>query len=121
MECSTKIFMLYCKCVLYYMPRFSDDVNICGRSDDVCVKRIHYFMQSKANDTFVCDCLPGCFEVAYDAEISRAPLLPQTAILKKGRYSPQNVSAIHIFYKNNFYRSEKKAEIIGFTDFLCKV
>lgn len=77
-------------------------------------------MQEKRNESYVCDCLPGCYEIAYDTEVSMAPLLDTAPILRKKRYAPENVSALNIFYKLNSFRSEIKGELIGFTDFLCK-
>lgn len=120
MECNAKIYLSYCKCILYYMPRFDDDITICGRSDDDCVDRVTKQVQMQVNSSFVCDCLPGCFEVTYDAESSMAPLLHKAPILSKTDLSSENVSVIHIYYKNNYFRSQKKDELIGFTEFLCK-
>lgn len=65
----------------------------------------------------------GCFEVSYDAEVSMAPLLQDAPILQQSNrsFSGPNVSVVHIFYKNNYFRSQKKNEIIGFTEFLCEL
>lgn len=65
----------------------------------------------------------GCFEVSYDAEVSMAPLLQDAPILQQSNrsLSGPNVSVVHIFYKNNYFRSQKKNEIIGFTEFLCEL
>lgn len=50
-----------------------------------------------------------------------APLIPQDSILHhKDVFSGSNVSVIHVFYKNNHFRSQRKEEIIGFADLLCK-
>ena len=60
----------------------------------------------------LCDCLPGCFDINYDTEVSMAPLLPRTKV--------QNISIVHFFYKKYHFRSQRKDELIGFTEFLCK-
>lgn len=121
MECSAKIYLRQCKCILYYMPRFEDDIVICGRQNDACVADVTNKMNARKNSSFACHCLPGCVEVNYDADISMAPLLRGAPILqkRKGLLEP-NVSVAHIFYKKNFFRSQKKDELIGFTEFLCK-
>lgn len=31
-----------------------------------------------------------------------------------------NFAVMHIFYEENFFRSNSKEELIGFTEFLCK-
>lgn len=97
-----------------------DDVTICGRSDAACVQKVAEKMQEKRNASFICDCRPGCYEIEFDSNMSRAPLHPQAPILQKGRYAADNVSFVNIFYKDRYYRSEMKDEIISFTDVLCK-
>lgn len=76
-------------------------------------------MQSSGNNSLACNCLPGCFEVTYDAEVSIAPLLPNDALFKNKKLKPENVSIVHIFYAHKYFRSQTKDEIIGFTEFLC--
>lgn len=120
MECDAKIYLSFCNCILYYMPRFDDEITICGRSDDACVEEVTAQVQLQKNRSFICECLPGCFEVSYDTEVSMAPLLQQAPLLTKKGLAGPNVSVMHIFYKNNYFRSQKKNELIGFTEFLCK-
>lgn len=76
-------------------------------------------MQSPVNNSLACKCLPGCFEISYDAEVSMAPLLPNDALLKNTKLKPANVSIMHVFYKKNYFRSQSKDEIVGITEFLC--
>lgn len=112
--------MTFCKCILYFLPRFDEDITICGRADDICVTHVTDQIEAQTNRSYVCDCLPGCFEIKYDLKISMSPLLPSTGILQNRRLSEENVSVLHIFYNRKTYRSEKKEELIGFTEFLCK-
>lgn len=118
MECRAKIFLAYCNCILYHQPQFSDDITICGRSDFPCVKNIARQLRVQSNSTFSCDCMPGCFEFKYDADITMAPLLPQSRALNG--LSDSDVSIVHVFYKTNNYHSQIKDEVFGFTEFLCK-
>lgn len=76
-------------------------------------------MQSSMNHSFACNCLPGCFEITYDAEVSIAPLHSNQKLLKNTTLKEQNVTTMHIFYKNMYFRSQRKEEIIGLTEFLC--
>lgn len=108
MECNAKIYLTYCGCILYFQPRFEDDITICGRKDEACIEEVTEQIQMQKNASFVCNCLPGCFEIKYDAEISMAPLLKQTPLLATKGLEGPNVSVTHIYYKNMFYRSEKK-------------
>lgn len=113
MECLAKIYLSFCKCILYFLPRLDDDITIRGRSDDVCVQNVTDQIQAQKNSSYVCDCLPGCFEISYDAEVLMAPLLQNAPILQKRGLSEPNVSVVHLFYKNKYFQSQKKEEIIG--------
>lgn len=74
MECESRILIEQCGCVLYYMPRISDSTTICNRDNWQCYESIKLAIELATNDTFHCNCLPGCFEISYDAEISTARL-----------------------------------------------
>lgn len=50
-----------------------------------------------------------------------APLITGAPILAKRGLTEPNVSIAHIFYQYKFFRSEKKDELIGFTELLCKL
>lgn len=102
------------------MPRLTDDIKICGRTDDVCVNDVTAQINEQKNISFICECLPGCFEINYDATVSMAPILHEAPILKENGHQEQNVSVMHIYYQKNYFRSQKKDELIGFTEFLCK-
>lgn len=118
MECIAKVYLSYCQCILYYMPRFESNITICGRSDDDCVKKVALGLQNQKNNSFVCDCLPGCFEVIYEAGVSMTPLLKHAPILTKNHLYHTNVSVMQIYYQNNYFRSQIKDELIDLTDFL---
>lgn len=118
MECEAKIFLNNCNCVLYYMPRFHDDITICGRSDNHCVNTVVRELQSKTNSSFVCECLPGCFALAYDTEMSLSPLLKQSPLLQRKKLISSNTAMVHIYYKDQSFRAQKKDELVGFTEFL---
>lgn len=120
MECLAEVYLKYCKCILYFLPRLIDDITICGRSDDVCVRHVTTQIAAQTNSSYECDCLPGCFELTYDGQVSMAPMLDNTTILRNQNFSAPNVSVLHIFYKKKTLRSERKEELVGFTDFLCR-
>lgn len=102
------------------MPRFDDDVTICGRSDNFCVNEVTKQMRTKTNASLLCDCLPGCYAINYDTELSLTPLLARSPLLQKRNLQVSNTAILHIYYKENSFRSQKKDELVGFTDFLCK-
>lgn len=102
------------------MPRLFDDINICGRANARCIADVSREIQIKTNKSFICDCLPGCYAISYEAEISMSPLLNHPPMLKKNGMVPMNAAVLHVFYKDFYFRSQKKEELIGFTEFLCK-
>lgn len=119
-ECESKIYLDNCNCTLYYLPRIYEDVTICGRSDSGCVDNLRKQISTIKNHRYDCDCLPGCFAISFDAEVSMAPLIPRYP-LKKININTDNAAVIHVFYRENFFRSQRKEELIGFTEFLCKL
>lgn len=100
------------------MPRLHDDITICGRSDDHCVNTVVRELQSKTNSSFACECLPGCFALAYDTEMSLSPLLKQSPLLQEKKLIASNTAMVHIYYKDQSVRAQKKDELVGFTEFL---
>lgn len=126
MECESRIYDNNCGCIMYYLPRIRDDVSICGGSDQLCVKNVMQLIESKTNSSFTCNCLPSCYAIGYEAELSVAPTLTQaqhshvkykTSLLKK--YAVSDLAILHVFFQENNFRSQIKEELIGFTEFLC--
>lgn len=58
-------------------------------------------------------------QVNYDTEISISPLLSRSEWLQEKGMRPSNTAIIHMYYKENSFRSQRKEELVGFTEFLC--
>lgn len=114
------MYLKYCNCVLYYMPRFNDDIVICGRSQNNCVNDVTRLIQLRNNASFICECLPGCFAVNYDTEVSMSPLLLSSPWLQENKMMARNTAIVHVYYKDVSFRSQRKEQLIGFTEFLCR-
>lgn len=112
---------------MYYMPRLSQDVNICGRSENECVARVRQQIEMQINNSFVCNCLPGCYAIAYESEMSSAPLLHDSkgkstsTIAALDAYDVEDLAILHVFFRDGSFRAQRKEELIGFTEFLCKI
>lgn len=119
-ECESKIFVNNCNCILYYMPRFDEQTIICGRSDNDCVNRVTELLKLKTNASFQCECLPGCFAINYDTEMSFSKLIAGSPLLQQHHLHERNAAIAHFYYRGNSFRSQRKDELIGFTEFLCK-
>ncbi|XP_037037296.1 pickpocket protein 28-like [Bradysia coprophila] len=74
LECQSNLILEACGCVLYYMPRTSNETSICNRDDYDCYSNTMRAIEFKRNETFTCHCLPACFELSFSGEISNAHL-----------------------------------------------
>lgn len=119
-ECETEIYQKYCNCVLYYMPRRHHNVTICGQSNYQCVDSVKHAIRSKRNDSFSCHCLYGCHAIKYEMSLSSTPIFNQANILTNNGISAENVAILHVYYQSTVYRSQKKEQLVGLTEFLCK-
>lgn len=121
-ECETKLVYANCHCILYYQPREHQNVSICGVADMSCVKKVDREIQIKQNASFKCDhCLSGCFAINYDSTFSTAKIFEKIPFLRRNKLQTKNIAMVHIYYSHSTFRSQRKEELVGFTDFLCKI
>lgn len=99
------------------MPKTDPNTLICGPKDIKCILATHSHITSK---NFSCNCLPGCFEMEFHLELSMSPLNPNAKILRQKRLDENNVGLLHIFFRDYYFRGQKKQELITFTEFLCR-
>lgn len=102
------------------MPRRHHNITICGRSDYECVEYVKTELKLRKNDSFMCNCLYGCHAIKYEMGLSSTPIFDQTPMLKENEISAENVAILHVFYQSTVYRSQKKEQLVGLTEFLCK-
>lgn len=126
MECESRILIKTCGCVLFYMPRLHEDTEICGHDRMPCAQTMKLAIERVDNHTFTCDCLPGCIEINYKADVSTAKLgqnflMPETILNRLPfNYAAENIVLMHFYYEQGYFRGEMKEELIGFTEFLCE-
>lgn len=101
------------------MPRPYHNVTICGRSDAVCISGVKKEIRSAQNDSFRCDCLYACHAIKYEMSLSSTPIFTQTPILRNTGVDANNAAILHIYYQSSYYRSQKKEQLVGLTEFLC--
>lgn len=131
MECISKLTEDNCGCTLYYMPRkFNNESIICNRKKAYCYEKVLFDIAHSSNDEFSCNhCLPACFEINYEREISSSNLGTGDFITRynymilnrDANYIENNLAIIHIFLLENSYGGFTKTEFIGFTDFLSNI
>lgn len=90
MECESRYFLEACGCVLYYMPRVDENTVICNRDDWHCYDKIKLAIELSLNDTYQCNCLPGCFEINFMADLSAVRLGTEGFILRQNYLQGQN-------------------------------
>lgn len=111
-----------CNCVMFYQPRPHSNVTICGYSDAECVGKINREIRSNRNGSFKCDhCLVGCFSINYDTTYSTAMIFNEMPFLNKRNLPLDEISVLHIYYGSSSFRNQKRDELVGFTEFLCKI
>lgn len=69
MECEARIVEEKCGCVQFYMPRVKDDTDICSQKDFRCSEKFSIISELGTNDSYSCNCLPGCFEISYKPSV----------------------------------------------------
>lgn len=129
LECEARNLLEKCSCITYYLPRSDPSVKICGPSDLVCTQQVRADIGS-ARKNITCDsCLPGCFELNYQTSVTSTPIskgsfrslteYPQDIF---GEYSKaSDITIVNFYYISSTFRGTTKTEIIGFTEFLCKL
>lgn len=106
---------------MFYQPLSLANMSICGAADEDCVSDFVREMQSD-NPLFKCDqCIGPCFGLHYDGQVSMAKIFNRVPFLRKRRLDPNNVAILHTYYNRPTFRAHKKDELVGFTDFLCKI
>ncbi|XP_055610822.1 pickpocket protein 28-like [Uranotaenia lowii] len=127
MECEARLIQENCGCVLYYMPKLTEDVKICSQADAHCYEEIRTSIAFTSNTSLMCTCLPGCFEISYAMDISTADLcvgkfqVREELLTQNDSYARHNVALVYIFFKDTYFRSFSKGELFGFTDFLSNI
>lgn len=103
------------------MPRSRPNISICGQEESECVKNVNKELKYQRNSSFKCDaCLSGCFALTYSTSFSMSKIFEQNPWLKEKNLNPKNIAILHAYYAQTSFRSEKKEELFGFADFLCK-
>lgn len=124
MECESETVEEACGCVLYYMPK-RENSKICNRKKALCYDKVLYSIAQTSDQNHSCICLPACYEVNYEREISISRLgsgsfqTSEDIFFSKDPGNVQkNIAVVHIFFQDNVFRSFTKGEFIGFTEFL---
>lgn len=109
---------------MYYQPQKHSNISICGISDVACIKRVDQEIISKQNASFDCGhCLNGCFAINYDglSTFSTSRLSTKLPILQNATIKQENFAIVHAYFGGSAFRSEKRDEFIGFSDFLSSI
>lgn len=103
------------------MPRPHLNVTICGHAQTECAKQMVREFRLQQNSKYKCsECLSGCFAVSYDSILSTAQIFDRSPLVKDVGLTSKNTTILQIYYDKSTFRSQRKEELVGFTDFLCK-
>ncbi|XP_066582320.1 pickpocket protein 28-like [Prorops nasuta] len=135
LECEANFTQKICHCVQHYMPK-SSNTPICEKKDDLCAKNARRAMETNLYDeeeisinhlnitkTPSCNCMPACFEINYNIEMSQSKLLStfnidDRYIKQNQKYFINNMAVVHLFFVDSQFTNYVKNELFGFTEFL---
>ncbi|KAG5868931.1 hypothetical protein JTB14_024684 [Gonioctena quinquepunctata] len=138
LECLTNYTLNKCGCVGFYMPR-NNNTAICGNGMTECMERAIYEMKERELEMFLedsqekdatCNCMPLCNELTYQTETARlyfpwrgkftAEKHFSTLLDYKGvNISEIHMSAVSIFFKQDYFQTSQRTELYGPFDFLA--
>lgn len=145
MECESRIIEEKCGCVQFYMPRLHNDTNICNQKDFKCYNRLSTVADLGIDDSITCKCMPGCFEINYKPSVYISELGNGSYMMRERELTEKDlqrlvyirsiywslkefffenrksIAVVHIYYEESYFRSFTKEELIGFTEFLCRL
>ncbi|XP_054729239.1 pickpocket protein 28-like [Anastrepha obliqua] len=103
--------------------------SICSIYESKCVKRI-LLQYSLSNNGKGCSdiCWPNCFDLSFQPDFFSTPLSHSgfqisNQVIKKinSSYAEQNIAVLNVYFKEIWYRSSKKAEYVGITEFMSNL
>ncbi|XP_063915457.1 pickpocket protein 28-like [Zophobas morio] len=137
MECVANYTHAKCGCVAFHMPH-EESTKICGVGSTDCIVDAEQEMLSRemgsefrrfeGNDEYnisetICDCLPACTSITYNAEISQADF-NWVKLLQGYKSNPSDFSGIQmtrltLYFKHTQFITSKRNEFYGQIDFLA--
>lgn len=125
MECAAATCLKHCNCIFYYMPKIYNNASLCGISEVQCMRNYHVHLDNQSKSCLD-HCLPACYELTFQMKTFSTKLAPRGYIVnskylgnRSRDYIVENVAVVHMFFKENSFRSNVKKEYIGISDFLC--
>ena len=126
MECVAEVTRKYCGCVSFYMPRTSRNISVCNIYDANCERKVLLRMDNSIKSCLD-ECLPSCYDLNFEADAFSTKLshngfdIASTRIMNLSHtYVEENLAVVHIYFKENSFRSSMQTEFVGISDFLCK-
>ncbi|XP_031345495.1 pickpocket protein 28-like [Photinus pyralis] len=123
LECQTNLTLSLCGCVPFYLPR-NRLKKICSKSKQICSNLAKEIMEIHSQNGSSCHCLPGCFELGFEASVSFGQLTDTFKIREQyiknvsPEYFRQNMAVLHFFFTESKFTSYTKSELYGFSEFL---
>ncbi|XP_044759460.1 pickpocket protein 28-like [Coccinella septempunctata] len=137
-ECWTNYTISKCGCVAFYMPR-DNMTKVCNvrkrfclenarvsYNEDILRQRLNTGTKVEGNATTVCNCLPLCSDVTYNAEIAASEWnfndddeveFDDT----REEMSRYRASAIKVFFKNRYFLPNQRDELYGTSDMVSNI
>ncbi|XP_065365443.1 pickpocket protein 28-like [Calliphora vicina] len=127
MECVAEISRKYCGCVSYFMPKIFNNISICSINDAKCERKVMLRMDNRIKSC-VDDCLPSCYELNFEVDSFSTKLshngfdISNTLVMNMSHlYVEENIAVVHMYFKENSFRSNMQTEFVGISDFLSSI
>ncbi|XP_045478144.1 pickpocket protein 28-like [Harmonia axyridis] len=137
-ECWTNYTISKCGCVDFYMPRDSEtkDCNLEKRfclenarvtyNADILRERLNKGKKGQGNATTICNCMPLCSDLTYNAEVSTSEWIfnDEDEVFVDGMreaMSRNRASAIKIFFKDMYFLPNRRDELYGTSDMISNI
>ncbi|TMW44537.1 hypothetical protein DOY81_010382 [Sarcophaga bullata] len=127
MECVAGITHKYCGCVSFFMPRTNGNISVCNIYDANCERKVLLRMDNSIKSCLD-ECLPSCYDLNFEADSFSTKLshngfdIVNTRIMNLSHsYVEENLAVVHIYFKENSFRSSMQTEFVGISDFLSSI
>ncbi|XP_037296672.1 pickpocket protein 28-like [Manduca sexta] len=127
LECLSNYTYNMCGCVGFYMPSNTSN-RICTIQSKRCMNSVIEKIAEKETagiSSRLCNCLPACNTVEYDAEVLKTKfdikhyLLNNKIEASTSHWENYSFSKLEMYFKSPRFMSMRRSELFGLTDFIA--
>jgi acid-sensing ion channel, other len=123
LECIANITLTKCGCVKHGMPRLTgtpicpySKIKCCENAEDELYEDQNLFSDDAQSTSEICNCLPSCTSINYNAEVSQIPLNPEEFGFE---IEDSSLLAVEFYFTGTSFVHMKRIEMYGWQDFIA--